>query len=115
MKEYSQLAGRMLSKEIKSIYESAVRIELAMIECDEMDLEVTGVEWGGGYQPRIILRENYKTKKFVKSEAAQVYGMKTKAGVRYDFYQMQVRGVKCIWEGERDYPNKVKKPQKFKH
>ncbi|WP_018652734.1 hypothetical protein [Actinobacillus capsulatus] len=112
-KEYSEVAGREMNKETKAVYEAAVKLELAMLECEEMDLEVTGVEWGGGYQPRIILRENYKTKRFVKSGTAQVFGMKTRAGVRYDFYQMQVRGVKCIWEGERNYPNKVK--QKYKH
>ncbi|PJG86188.1 hypothetical protein [Conservatibacter flavescens] len=113
MKVYSEFAGRALNKETKAVYEATVKLELAMLECEEMDLEVTGVEWGGGYQPRIILRENDKTKRFVENGSAQMFGVKTKAGVRYDFYQMHVRGVKCIWEGKQNYSNELK--QKFNH
>ncbi|WP_409042272.1 hypothetical protein [Mannheimia haemolytica] len=83
------------------IHDSLVKLEIATLECEAMELEVERVEFEAKSPPRLVLRDNCKTQDLVKNGLASLFGMKTKGGRRYDSYQMQVRGVKCVWESER--------------
>lgn len=100
-KVYSEKAGEMMNPLNAFIHDNLVKLEIATLECEAMDLEIEQVVFEVASPPRLVLRDNHKTQDLVKSGLAQVFGMKTKAGRRYDTYQMQVRGVKCVWESER--------------
>ena len=100
-KVFSQTANEMMNPLNAYIHDSLVKLEIATLECEAMDLEIQRVEFEAASPPRLVLRDNRKTQDFVKNGLASLFGMKTKGGRRYDSYQMQVRGVKCVWESER--------------
>ena len=95
-KVFSEIGSCYMSRNNKAVYEALVGLEIAALECEELSLEVLKVEWGLGYLPRLVLRHNAKTQ----------YCMQTgRLGKRFDLYQMQVRGVKCVWEAEQEPVN----------
>ncbi|MEE3701547.1 hypothetical protein [Mannheimia haemolytica] len=100
-KVYSEKAGELMNPLNAYIHDSLVKLEIATLECEALDLEIERVEFEAASPPRLVLRDNRKTQDFVKNGLASLFGMKTKGGRRYDSYQMQVRGVKCVWESER--------------
>ncbi|MDW0615962.1 hypothetical protein P2G70_00080 [Mannheimia haemolytica] len=100
-KVYSEKAGEMMNPLNAFIHDSLVKLEIATLECEAMELEVERVEFEAKSPPRLVLRDNRKTQDLVKNGLASLFGMKTKGGRRYDSYQMQVCGVKCVWESER--------------
>ncbi len=104
-KVFSEIGSCYMSRNNKAVYEALVGLEIAALECEELSLEVLKVEWGLGHLPRLVLQHNAKTKQMMLSGKARQYGSTSKGGKRFDLYQMQVRGVKCVWEAEQEPVN----------
>lgn len=104
-KVFSEIGSCYMSRNNKAVYEALVGLEIAALECEELSLEVLKVEWGLGYLPRLVLRHNAKTQYFMQTGLAKQYGSTGRLGKRFDLYQMQVRGVKCVWEAEQEPVN----------
>ena len=100
-KVFSEIGSCYMSRNNKGVYEAIVGLELAALKCEELELEVLKVDWGEGYKPRLVLQSNTQTQHLIAKGKAMHYGFISKGGKRFDLYQMQVRGVKCVWEAEQ--------------
>lgn len=88
---------RPLSRENAVMYGQIVGLELALLECNEMGLEVKNVEWDN-FKPRLVVRNNQVTTQLLKRGKAFNYGRVVRNGQYRYLNQMILHGVKVIWE-----------------
>lgn len=78
-------------------YNLTVAMELAILDCEEMGLEVERVEFDGRLRPRIFVRDCAITRNLVKTGKAQHYGTTNRNGIRHYLIQMPSRDCKILW------------------
>ncbi|WGE52410.1 MULTISPECIES: hypothetical protein [Actinobacillus] len=84
------------------VYGKVVGLELAVIELNNMGIDVDHVDFSDHRRPRLVVLENSVTRQLMKSGKAQNYGSRVKNGRRIYLNHTEVNGVRVIWESQ-DY------------
>ena len=82
-------------------YNNAVAMELTILDCEEMGLEIERVEFDGRLRPRIFVKNSHITQKFLRDGKAYSFGTLVRHGVRRYLVQMPNRDCKILWETDR--------------
>ncbi|MCK3654885.1 hypothetical protein A4G19_03615 [Pasteurellaceae bacterium Macca] len=84
------------------IFNLSVAMELAVLECDKLGLEIEKVEFDGKFSPRLFVKSNAKTARLQAEGKAHFFGITQKHGVTYDLVKMPLaNGSKIIWLTDR--------------
>lgn len=89
---------RPLSPYNAVLYGQIVNLELALLECNQMGIDVERVDYTDFKRPRLVVRDNYVTQQMMKHGKANNYGCKLKNGNRIYLNHAEVKGVRIIWE-----------------
>lgn len=89
---------RPLSPYNAVLYGQIVGLELALLECNQMGIDVERVDYTDFKRPRLIVKENHVTRHLLRIGKAHNYGFKAKGGRRVYLNHAEVKGVRIIWE-----------------
>lgn len=89
---------RPLSPDNAVLYGQIVGLELALLDCNQMNIDVERVDYSDWRRPRLIVKDNAATRWLLKAGKAHNYGFKFKNGRRIQLNHATVRGVRIIWE-----------------
>lgn len=91
---------RPLSKENAVMYGQIVSLELALLECNQMGIDVERLDYTDNRHPRLVARDSSATRYLMKTGKAQNYGSCNKNGRRIYLNHTQVKGVRVVWESD---------------
>lgn len=89
---------RPLSPYNAILYGQIVSLELALLECNQMGIDVERVDYTDFKRPRLVVKDNHITRKMMATGKAFNYGSRVKNGHRVYLNHAIVNGVKIIWE-----------------
>ena len=89
---------RPLSPYNAVLYGQIVSLELALLECNQMGIDVERVDYTDFKRPRLIVRDNHVTQRMMKTGKANSYGIKTQNGRRVYLNHAYVKDVRIVWE-----------------
>lgn len=89
---------RPLSPYNAVLYGQIVSLELALLECNQMGIDVERVDYSDYKRPRLIVRDNHVTQQMMKQGRASNYGCRLKNGRRVYLNHASINGVRIIWE-----------------
>lgn len=92
---------RPLSPYNAVMYGQIVSLELALLECNQMGIDVERVDYTDFKRPRLIVRDNGITQQMMRTGKATNYGCKLKNGRRIYLNHADVKGVRIIWEANQ--------------
>ncbi|WP_419852461.1 hypothetical protein [Actinobacillus pleuropneumoniae] len=101
MSKYKEIE-RPLSPDNAVVYGVTVGLELAVLECNHIGIELEGIDTTDFRRPRLVARDNRTTRYLMKTGKAQNYGSRVKNGRRIYLNHTQVKGVRVVWESQ-DY------------
>lgn len=84
-------------------YNLAVAMELTILECEEMGLEIDRIEFDGTMLPKIWVNNGKITHQLILNGKVQHCSTINKHGIRYYVMQMVINHCKVIWETDRFY------------
>ncbi len=93
-----QEIDRPLSPENAVMYGQIVGLELALLELNQMGIDVERVDCTDFRRPRLVVCDNAVTRHLMRIGKAQNYGSRNKNGRRIYLNHTQVRGVRVVWE-----------------
>lgn len=99
-KTKAQETERPLSPHHAVLYGQIVSLELALLECNQLGIDVERVDYSDFRRPRLIVRDNWATQQIKRSGKfkANSYGLKLNHGRRTFLHCAEIRGVRIIWE-----------------
>lgn len=92
---------RPLSPYNAVLYGQIVGLELALLECNQMGIDVERVDYTDFKRPRLIVRDNHVTQRMMRTGKACNFGLKTKNGRRVYLNHTEVKGVRIVWEANQ--------------
>lgn len=91
---------RPLSPENAVMYGQIVSLELALLECNQLGIDIKRVDYSDFRRPRLVARDGKTTHYLMKTGKAQNYGSHHKNGRRIYLNHTQIKGVSVVWESE---------------
>lgn len=92
---------RPLSPYNAVLYGQIVSLELALLECNQMGIDVERVDYTDFKRPRLIVRDNHVTQRMMKTGKANNYGFKNRYGQRVYLNHAEIKGVRIVWEANQ--------------
>ena len=92
---------RPLSPYNAVLYGQIVSLELALLECNQMGIDVERVDYTDFKRPRLIVRDNHVTQRMMKTGKANNYGFKNRSGQRVYLNHTEIKGVRIVWEANQ--------------
>lgn len=89
---------RPLSPDNAVMYGKIVSLELAVLECNELGIDIERADFTDRCNPSLIARANGVTQKMLSQGKAFNYGSKLKNGRRVYLNHAIIHGVKVKWE-----------------
>ena len=89
---------RPLSPENAVLYGQVVGLELAILHCNELGIDVERVDYTDWQRPCLIVKANAVTQQMLRQGKAFNYGSRVKNGRRVYLNHAIVNGVKIKWE-----------------
>lgn len=89
---------RPLSPYNAVLYGQIVALELALLECNQMGIDVIKVDYTDFKRPRLIVQDNHVTRHLMRIGKAQNFGFKNRSGRRVYLNHADIKGVRIVWE-----------------
>lgn len=89
---------RPLSPDNAVMYSKIVSLELALLECNQLGIDIEKADFSDFNRPCLIARANHITKQMLQQGRAFNYGSKVKNGRRVYLNHVIINGVKVKWE-----------------
>ncbi|RRN04659.1 hypothetical protein EIM44_04250 [Bibersteinia trehalosi] len=93
---------RPLSPDNAVLYGQIVGLELAILECNQLGIDVERVDYTDWRRPCLIVKANAVTQQMLRQGKAFNYGSRVKNGIRVYLNHAIINGVKIKWESS-DY------------